>query len=142
MRTGQDVWSDGLGYPQMCQGEVELPDLEDLHPIRLANSSRRVVNWARVFAMASRLSHTTAEAHRPSRRSTMRLLLQTGCCLPPGPQALPMSIGDPVQARDVGPGPRHRRTGAVPRPECPVQDGDLPRLDLGCGAEPLGCPFP
>ncbi len=45
-------------------------------PIRWVNSSRRVVNWSRVCAIASRLSNTTEEAHRPSLRSISRLLLQ------------------------------------------------------------------
>ena len=60
----------------MGQSEIELRHLHISIDILATNSSRRVVNWSRACAIASRLSNTTAEAHRPSRRSTMTLLLQ------------------------------------------------------------------
>ena len=52
-----------------------------------------------------------------------------------------LSSGHLVEVGRVRPGPRHPGARSVPGPVRPMQDGDLPFLDLRRGAEPLGRAF-
>ena len=135
--------SDGLGYPQVGEGEIELGHLDDLHPQprhELLAQGRELVAGARHRLPA--LEHDRRGASAFPAVQHEAVAAEPRRLLPPGHQAVPVGVDHAVQIRGIGAGPRQSGARAIRGPVRPVQDGDLPLLDLGCEVEHLGRAVP
>src|SRR5215204_4243692 len=143
--------SNGFGNPQVGKDEVELGDFQDLRaqlPRELLALCREQAHLPRELLAQCRelvpgVFHRSATRKDDGTRAMARPAVDQEAVaaealdlLPRRHQARLVGIDHPLEVFGVGAHPGHPGAGPVPHPG-PVEDGDLPLLDLGLATEDL-----